>query len=216
MMLSPSVNKDSLVALGITNRKDLQSAVLSTKAAKWNVTGASSQRYPKFDLAFNWNTGGYPYYTASADVPPSSHAFPPLSEQLSDLVGYSLSLTISWSIFDGFLTRYNVEQAKVDYLNQGLDTADLEHDIAIDIQLAADNYSAAFTEIETAKQGLRAAEKAYQTVKKKYDLGSASFVEANAANAALVGARAEYSQATYNLALQKNILDFATGTLTVE
>lgn len=215
-MLPLSVDRDSLVALGIANRKDLQSAVLSAKAAKWGVTGASAQRYPKLDLAFSLNTGGYPYYRASADVPPSSYAFPPLSDQLSDLLGYSLSLTMNWSIFDGFLTRYNVEQAKVNYLNQGLDAADLEHDIAIDIQLAVDNYSAAFTEIETAKQGLRAAEKAYETVKKKYDLGAASFVEANAAKAVLVSARSEYSQATYNLALQKNILDFATGTLSIE
>ncbi len=211
-----SVDTDSLVALGIANRKDLQSSLLSAQAAKWGVTGAAAQRYPKLDLAFSLNTGGYPYYSASADVPPSSYAFPPLSDQLSDLAGYSLSLTMNWSIFDGFLTRYNVEQAKVNYLNQGLDAADLEHDIAIDIQRAVDNYDAAFIEIETAGQGLKAAEKAYETVKKKYDLGAASFVEANAAKAALVSAQSEYSQATYNLALQKNILDFATGTLPVE
>lgn len=214
--LPRSVDRDSLVTLGIANRKDLQSAVLTAEAAKWGVTGASAQRYPKLDLAFSLNTGGYPYYTASADVPPSSYAFPPLTDQLSDLLGYSLSLTVNWSIFDGFLTRYNVEQAKVNYLNQGLDAADLEDDIAIDIQLAVDNYSAGFTQIETAKHGLRAAEKAYETVKKKYDLGAASFVEANAAKAALVRARSEYSRATYNLALQKNILDFATGTHPVE
>lgn len=208
--------RDSLVSLGIANRKDLQSAILSTKAAKWSVTSASAQRYPTLDLAFSLNTGGYPYYSASPDVPPASYAFPPLSDQLSDLLGYSLSLSLNWSIFDGFLTRYNVEQAKVNYLNQGLDAADLEHDIAIDIQLAVDNYRAAFKQIETAKQGLRAAEKAYETVKKKYDLGAASFVEANAAKAALVSARSEYTQARYNLALQKNILDFATGTQTMD
>ena len=210
------VDKDSLVALGVANRKDLESAVLSAEAAKWGVTGASAQRYPTIDLAFSLNTGGYPYYSASPDVLPSSYDFPPLSDQLSDLLGYSLSLSVNWPVFDGFLTRYNVERAKVNYLNQGLDAADLEHDIAIDIQLAVDNYSAAFKQIETAKQGLRAAEKAYETVKKKYDLGAASFVEANAAKAVLVEARSEHSQARYNLALQKNILDFATGTLTVD
>lgn len=210
--LPSSVDPDSLVTLGLANRTDLQSAVFSTEAAKWDVTSASSQRYPTLDLAFSLNTLGYPYYETTAGTP----HYPPLSDQLSDLLGYSLSITLNWTLFDGFLTRYNVEQAKVNYLNEELDTADLEHDIAIDIQLAVDNYSAAFTEIETAKQGLRAAEKAYETVKKKYDLGSAGFVEASTAKATLVSARSEYSQAIYNLALQKNILDFATGILTVE
>lgn len=210
--LPSSVDPDSLVTLGLANRTDLQSAVFSTEAAKWDVTSASSQRYPTLDLAFSLNTLGYPYYETTAGTP----HYPPLSDQLSDLLGYSLSITLNWTLFDGFLTRYNVEQAKVNYLNEELDTADLEHDIAIDIQLAVDNYRAAFTEIETAKQGLRAAEKAYETVKKKYDLGSAGFVEASTAKATLVSARSEYSQAIYNLALQKNILDFATGILTVE
>ena len=215
--LPPDLDRDSLVSQGLANRKDLQSSMLSANAAKWDVTRAAAQWYPKLDLTFNLNTGGYPYYTTTAaDVPPSSYAYPPLSDQISDLISYSLSLSLSWSIFDGFLTRYNVEQAKINYLNQGLDAADLEHDIAIDIQLAVDNYGAAFTQIETAKQGLKAAEKAYETVKKKYDLGAASFVEANAARAALVGARAEYSQATYNLALQKNIVDFATGGVSID
>ena len=215
--LPPDLDRESLVSQGLANRKDLQSSMLSANAAKWDVTRAAAQWYPKLDLTFNLNTGGYPYYTTTAsDVPPSSYAYPPLSDQISDLISYSLSLSLSWSIFDGFLTRYNVEQAKINYLNQGLDAADLEHDIAIDIQLAVDNYGAAFTQIETAKQGLKAAEKAYETVKKKYDLGAASFVEANAARAALVGARAEYSQATYNLALQKNILDFATGGISID
>ncbi len=212
----PEFGRDSLVTLGVANRKDLQSANLFTEAAKWKITSAAAQRYPKLDLAFSLNTGGFPYYSASPDVLPSSYAFPPLSDQLSDLLGYSLSLSLNWSIFDGFLTRYNVEQAKINYLNQGLDAADFGHDIAIDIQLAVDNYSAAFNQIETAEQGLKAAEKAYETVKKKYDLGAAGFVETNAAKAALVGARSEYTQARYNLGLQKNILDFVTGTQTLD
>ena len=214
LKLPRNLDRDSLVSQGLASRQDLQSSTLSAKAAKWEITRAAAQRYPKLDLTFSLNTGGYPYYTTTAtDIPPSSYDYPPLSDQISDLTGYSLSLSMNWSVFDGFLTRHNVEQAKINYLNQSLDAADLEHDIAIDIQLAADSYGAAFTQIETARQGLRAAEKAFETVKNKYDLGAASFVESNAAKAALVSARSEYSQATYNLALQKNILDFATGNI---
>ncbi len=209
LKLPRHLDADSLIAQGIANRTDLQSSSLSSRAAKWEIQRAASGWYPKLDLGFSLNTGGYPYFsTAGVTVD-----YPELSTQLSDLVSYSLTLSLNWTLFDGFLTRHAVEQAKISYLNQSLDEADLEHDIALDIQLAVNNYSIAFTQIETAKHGLRSAEKAYETVKKKYDLGAASFVEANAAKAALVGARSEYSQATYNLALQKNILDFATGSI---
>lgn len=213
MLLPVNLDRDSLLSQGFAQRKDLESSLSSTSAAKWDVTRAAAQRYPKVDLTFNLFTGGYPYYATTAAVPPSSYDYPPLTDQFSDLVSYSLGLSLNWTLFDGFITRNNVEQAKIAYLNRGLDAADLKHDIAIDIQLAADSYDAAFSQIETAKKGLQAAEKAFETVKRKYDLGAASFVESNGAKAALVSAQSEYSQATYNLALQKNILDFATGSI---
>ena len=214
--LPEEVDRDSLVALGKQQRRDLQSSRLLLEAKRWEVTGARSARYPSVDLAFSLSTLAYPYFEVSEHGIATTLNYPSVSEQLTDLPSYSLGLTLNWPLFDGFITRYNIEQAKAGYIEQGLDTADLEHDIAIDIQLAADNYLAAFNQIETAEKGLKAAEKAYETVKKKYDLGAASFVEANAVKASLVRARSEYTQATYNLALQKNILDFTTGTLPVE
>ncbi len=213
MLLPVNLDRDSLLSQGLAQRKDLESSLSSTSAAKWEITRAASQRYPKIDLTFNLFTGGYPYYATTAAVSPSSYDYPPLTDQLSDLVGYSLTLSLNWAVFDGFITRNNIEQAKIAYLNRGLDTADLKHDIAIDIRLAANSYDAAFAQIETAEKGLQAAEKAFETVKRKYDLGAANFVESNGAKAAFVSAQSEYSQATYNLALQKNILDFATGSI---
>jgi len=217
LRLPRTIDRDSIVSRGLANRKDLQSAERSSLAAKWEVTRAEGQRYPSLDLSFVLATGGYPYYSLNTPgTGETVYDYPPLREQLSDLAGYSLRLTMNWTIFDGFLTRYGVEQARINYLNEGLNAGDLEHDIAIDINIAADNYTAAFKQIETSRQGLRAAGKAFETVNRKYDLGAASFVEANAARAALVAAKADYAQAVYNLALQKNVLDFTTGTTTIE
>ncbi|ASQ91612.1 transporter [Prosthecochloris sp. GSB1] len=217
LRLPRTVDRDRIVERGLAKRKDLQSAEQAARAAKWEVTRAAGQRYPTLDLSFILATGGNPY--SSLDTPGTGeivYDYPPLGEQLSDLAGYSLRLSMNWTIFDGFLTRHGIEQARINYLNESLNTGDLEHDIAIDINIAADNYTAAFKQIETSRQGLRAAGKAFETVSRKYDLGAASFVEANAARAALVAAKADYAQAVYNLALQKNVLDFTTGTTTIE
>ena len=58
---------------------------------------------------------------------------------------------------------------------------------------------------------LRAARSAWEGIKKKYELGAASFIELSTARATLFNARSNLSQATYNLALQKSVLDFTTG-----
>ncbi len=215
--LSRPIDRDSLVTAALAARTDLKSARRAEQAAKWEVARAAGARYPTVDLSFIYASGGNPYLaTSTPGVPETVYDLPPLSDQLSDLAGYSLRLSMNWTIFDGFLTRHAVEQAKVSYLNEGLDTGDLEHDIVIDVQLAADNYTAAFKQIETAEQGLRSAEKAYETVRKKYDLGAADFVEASTARTALVTARSDRAQAVYNLALQKNVLDFTAGTTPIE
>ena len=68
-------------------------------------------------------------------------------------------------------------------------------------------------EIEKSKASLTASSSAFEDIKKKYELGATGFVELSSARAALFNARANLSQATYNLALQKSVIDFATGNI---
>lgn len=207
---------DSLISLGLQNRSDIESRKLDADAAKWQIRQAASARYPKLDLNVNISTGGIESLRQTIDgSEPISLDYPPLSEQLENSVGYTVSLNMSWAIFDGFQTRYNVEQAKIKHLNRRLDYEDLQSDIAIDLQQAALEYRSAAAGIASAKAGLRAAKAAYEAIKRKYDLGASGFVELSTARAALFGAMSTLSQATYNLALQKEVLDYAAGTLKI-
>ncbi len=134
---------------------------------------------------------------------------------MTNSVGYSVALNLSWAIFDGFQTRYNVESARINHLNQQLDYEDLKKNIVIDLKQAAGEYASAFMQIETAKVSLTAARSAYDGIKRKYELGAAGFIELSTARATLFNARSNLSQATYNLALQKSVLDFTTGNVTI-
>ncbi len=212
--LPEKANPDSLIGQALTNRKDLESASATAEAARWEITRSRAPRYPSLDLSFNLGTDGYGYYRYNgSDL---SNTLPTLSDQLSDQISYTVALSLNWSIFDGFLTQYNVEQATINYLNQELDAGDLEQDIVLDVRLASDNYNAAQHQIDAAEQSRKAAEKAFQTIQRKYELGAATFVEVQAARAALVAARSDRTQAVYNLALQQNILDFTTGSIPVD
>ncbi len=199
---------DSLAIIALERRNDIKSKVLETDAARWQVRETRAPWYPRVDLDFSLSTGGTEYLR-------HEYSSLPLSEQLNNSVGYSVGLNLSWALFDGFQTRYNVESAKINQLNQQLDYDDLKKSIVIDLQQSAAEYSSAFMQIETAKVSLKAARSAYEGIKRKYELGAANFVELSTARATLFNARSNLSQATYNLALQKSVLDFTTGNIVI-
>lgn len=213
--LSTKPDIDSLVALALERRSDLKSKELETGAAKWQITGARSSWYPSLDLTASASTGGTGYLRQTNSGLTSEYAYPPLREQLENSIGYSIVLNLNWAIFDGFQTRYNVEAAKINHLNQRLDFEDLKTNIVIDLRQASGEYASSFMQIETARASLTAARSAYDGIKRKYELGAAGFVELSTARAALFNARSSLSQATYNQALQKSVLDFTTGSTTL-
>jgi outer membrane protein len=206
--LVPSVSADSLIAAALQNRADIESAALESKAAKWDITRSSSARWPSFDVSLSYGTNAYPYYDGRV----AGRDIPPLDDQLTDQTNYSVTLSMNWPMFDGFLTRYGVEQSKTAYLTRKLDQSDLERSVILDIKLAAGNYNTAYRQISAAEKNLVAAEKAFETVKRTYELGAATFVEVNSARAAFAAARSEYKRALYNLALQQAVLEYTTGT----
>jgi len=213
-LLKPDI--DSLITLAGKNRTDLKSQKLESDAAGWQIRQAASSWYPKLDLNFNVSTSGVESLRQTYSGSTFDYPYPPMADQLENSIGYSVVLNLSWAIFDGFQTRYNVEQAKINHINQRLDYEDLQSDIALDLQQAVAEYQAAVASIASAKSGLKAAKAAYEGIKRKYDLGASGFVELSSARAALFNAMATLSQATYNLALQKNVLDFSSGTLSTQ
>jgi len=201
-------NIEAMVAQAMERRGDLKSKLLETKAAEWQLKASRASWYPSIDVNFNLTSGGTEYLNGE-------YAYPPLSEQLGKTIGYSAGVRLNWLLFDGFQTRYAVQSSKITMLNQQLDYNDLHRNIELDLHQATGDYTSAFTQIETAKVSLTAATSAYNAVKRKYELGAASFVELSAARATQFNAKSNLSQARYNLALQKNVLDFATSNMKI-
>lgn len=199
-------DRAKLVAEALEIRGDLKSKSLESRAAQWQVRASRSSWYPTIDLAFTLSSGGVRYLN-------HEYTYPPLSEQVENSVGYSAGVNLTWALFDGFQTRYAVESAKINQLNQQLDYEDLKKSIVIDLHQAAGDYASAVSQIETAKVGFTAARSAFNAVKRKYELEGASFVELSAARATVFNAQSNLSQAIYNLALQKSVLDFTTGNV---
>ncbi|NHQ61223.1 TolC family protein [Chlorobium sp. BLA1] len=205
----PDINK--LINLALEERMDLKGSRLETSAAKWQITSARAAWYPKLDLNITTGSSGTASLSQNIGGRISESTFPAVSDQLRQTIGYNIGLNLSWAIFDGFQTSYNVQSSRINYLNRELDTEDLKYNIIIDLQQAATEYKSAFVQIEAAKVSMAAAESAYEGVKRKHELGAAGFIELSSARATRFSARSNLSQATYNLALQKSVLDYRSG-----
>ena len=209
--LSPTVDIAGLAAESLKNRADLEAGRLQADAARWQVRSAAGSRLPKLDLALSASSNGIDYYRLTTGGMSVDYPYPPLGTQLANGIGYSLSLNLTWAIFDGFQSRYAVQTARTGWLNRQLDYEELKDGIVLDLQQAAGDYRAAFTQITASKASLRAASAAFNAVQRKYELGAAGFVELSNARATLFNAKSNMTQASYNLALQKALLDYTSG-----
>ncbi len=205
--LPASVDIAGLATESLKRRADLEALKLQAHAARWQARGAAGARLPKLDLSVSASTSGIDSYRINS----VNYPLPPLGTQLSNGIGYSVALNLSWAIFDGFQTRYAVQAAKTTWLNRQLDYEELKDGVVLDLQLAAGDYRAAFTQIAASKASLRAATSAFNAVQRKYELGAAGFVELSNARATLFNAKSGMTQASYNLALQKAMLDYTSG-----
>jgi outer membrane protein len=213
---SPLVEKgiDRLVQETLEKRTDVRSNISLLDSTDWDVTRARSGYLPKLDLTFSRDAAGI---LLSKDLVNGVDALPPtqpgLPAQLGNQVQYTIGLTLSWSIFDRFVTRYNVAQADTVHKNTQIALDDSKLQVQSDIRTAFTNYGSAKSQLTSARVGAEAAQKSYDAVEGMYEVGSSSIVDVLTAQAALVQARSNLAQSLTNLKLQEKTLEYATGSL---
>lgn len=199
-----NIDSDSLATLALSKRPDLLGLKAQSQATAALVTAARSTLYPSLDLNVLLTT-------AAIEYPDHEHLYPPIGEQLRNTIGYTASLQLSWTIFDGFQRHATITEARVNAMQSQLDLEDLRSAILTDLYKATAEYRSAITQRDVATTGIEAAKTAFTAVQRKYDLGAASFIELSNARTALLNARSALSQATFNLVLQRHVLDYTTG-----
>ncbi|RAW00173.1 TolC family protein [Pseudochryseolinea flava] len=123
---------------------------------------------------------------------------------------------INIPLFNGFQTRANVVQQRVNYENSQLATKNAEIQLKTDIQRARRNFEGAQKSYVVSQDQLKAAEEAYRLEQERYNLGITNLVEYSTANRAFVQAQTNFAQAEYRLLFQKIQVEYALGTLKIE
>jgi outer membrane protein TolC len=125
----------------------------------------------------------------------------------------NVNLNINIPIFNGFFVKSKIAQAKLEVrkIENQLDALKLSIDN--EVEIAKNNFRTAIGTLDFQKKNMALAEKVYQQTKKKYEIGTGSQIEINAAQTDLKSAQTNYINALYDAIIAK--VDFlkATGKL---
>jgi outer membrane protein len=234
---------EDLLATAYQERPDLRAQRASINAEEQSVRAARASWWPSLRLSASY---GSSYYSLSqrpiegTGTPPETVQITPegggapveipvpgtgqqpdfertsFFDQLDARRGGSISLSFSYPLFDRFQRSYEIEQAQVQLESTRFQKELLRQNIAVEARQALVSYRDARTSLEVAREQLEAARQAQEAAQQRYRLGAATYVELAEANAALADARTALVNAQFDLLLQRENIDYITGTLDPE
>ena len=226
----------SLMQQAFNRRLDLRAAQEDVRAADRGVTAARSQYYPTLSLSANYNSSW------ASSIPDSSVTFSdtrtlnlltaegetlqtqvPAGEREVTTFGFldkidnrrggSVTLSLSFPLFDGLRREQQIEQAQVAEQNAQYALEDQRLQIALEVREAYLNYQTSVKQLEVTAKQVRSARQARQAAQERYNLGAASIVELTNANRTFVQAASQRVRARYNFLFQQKLIDYFTGVL---
>ena len=172
------------------NRPDLKSIVSKRQAAERSI-----------ELA---KTGYYPVLSGNAGYNWSGEQFP-----LED--GWNVGASLSFPLFSGFLTKYQVEEARANLNVIKANEESLRQIIFLEVQEAYLTLRAAEEAIPTAKLGVEQAQENLDIANGRYAAGVGNPIEVTDAEVGLANARTFYIQVLYADKVAQASLEKAMG-----
>ena len=124
---------------------------------------------------------------------------------------WSIGLSASWNIFDGGITRAQVNQADADLIRAQEVAAQTREQIQLDVQSAFLDLHAAERNIVTTQAAVVLGEENYKIAQVRYAAGVGTNLEVMDASEKLMEARSNYFTALYNYNVAKASLDRYMG-----
>ncbi|HMK50588.1 MAG TPA: TolC family protein [Thermodesulfovibrionales bacterium] len=172
------------------SRPDLKSAISRRQAAQSAI-----------DLA---RTGYYPVVTGNAAYNWSGEKFP-LEH------GWDIGAAVSFPIFSGFLTKYQVQEAKSNLNVLQANEESVRQTVISDVQQAFLNLKAAEERVPTAQLNVEQAQENLDIANGRYAAGVGNPIEVTDAEVSLITAKTSYIQALYDYKVAQASLDKAMG-----
>jgi len=172
------------------NRPDLQSIIAQRKAAEESIALSKKGYYPILtgNAAYNWLGEEYPM----------GH-------------GWNAGVGVSFPIFSGFLTKYQVDESTANFYVLQNNEESLKQTIYLEVQQSFLTLRAAEEAIPTAELVVKQAEENRDIANGRYAVGVGNPLEVTDAEVALSNAKTNYNQALYVYKIAIASLEKAVG-----
>lgn len=202
-MTDDNIKEGMLEAMSFdySQRKDFQYAQLGIRLNEYDIQRYKLSKIPTFSLSA--------YYDEMAQ----SNKFDLFSSHSYWSPTSAITLNMHIPIFTGFSTNAKIAQAKIKLQQSQNNLEALKLNIDNQVRTAINNYKSAISDLDYQKRNIALAQKVYDQTKKKYEVGTGTQTEINAARLDLEAAQTNYFNALYNAVIAR--VDFlkATGKL---
>jgi len=198
----PSI--DSCITIALKGRPDLLRAQSDIMINAYNLKLAWLERLPCLTI-----TGSY-HLSADRFV---FGGTPLTRTNLNRYSDWSISVGLSFPIFDAGKTWHAIKIASLYFDNSRLEYDKLKRSAILEVQLAYVDMVTGLKKIELTRKQLKTAQLSYDTALGRYRAGIAPITEVIDASIALLDSKLSYTSAIYEYLIAKSRLAVATGQL---
>lgn len=198
---------EQIFSAAVQSRPEIKSAETRLESTEKSLNIARGTFYPM--LYLNGELGSGYSGNNTMDTPPYDPK--PWNDQMEDNLYQVMDLSLRIPIFNGWVSRSSVAQAKIGVENSMLDLKQQKNTLYQIIQLAYNDAISAANKYDAAMVKVDAAKKLFNYAEKKFDVGLINSVEYNTTKKDFNNALSELIQSKYDLVFRSMIVDFYQG-----
>ena len=128
----------------------------------------------------------------------------------------TLSLSFSWTIFDGLQKYMKTKQNKLTIENLEQQRENALRQLELSVAASLNSIETAAEQVVSNKENVYAAERAFMISEKRYEVGSGTQLERNSSESNLLQARLQYVQSIYDFLSNRATLEKTLGKLVTD
>ncbi len=128
----------------------------------------------------------------------------------------SLTLSFSWTIFDGLSKYMKTKQNKLNIENLEIQRENALRQLELAVAASLNSIETAAEQVVSNKENVYAAEKAFKISEKRYEVGSGTMLERNNSESNLLSARLQYVQSIYDFLSNRATLEQTLGKVVTD
>ena len=199
------ISAQDVYLTALKQRPEIRGAEFRFQSTQYQLKMAQGVFFPTLSFFANYYNLYNNKYT---DLKGANISF---SDQLSNNQRKGLGFQMNIPIFNRFMTKLQVDNAKIQMMNTQLDLEGAKKLLRQEIETAQTTAITSFNKFKSTEKAVTSMREAFRYSEEKFNVGMVNAVEYNTAKTNLVKASSDLLSAKYEFIFRSKILDFYRG-----